>query len=232
MSDEKIIDKIKKCLRLSKSTNPHEAEAALRQARKLMETHGVSDLDIQAAEAAEERTRSNSARPTYWEVRLAQKTADAFGCRLLLHGRSYFNSAEWGFIGCGSAPEIATYAFTVLLRQVKRARAEHIKTTLKRCKPSTKTRRADLFCEAWVTAVSGTLAAFAGSEQQTAAIDAYMAKHYPEITSLTPLDRNDGRKLRGREYDDIDAGHRSGRSATLNRGVGGNESHAALEAKS
>ena len=56
MSDrDKILDKIKKCLALSASSNEHEAEAALRQARKMMETHGITDLDIQAAEAEERR---------------------------------------------------------------------------------------------------------------------------------------------------------------------------------
>ena len=47
MSDrDKILDKIKKCLALSASSNEHEAEAALRQARKMMEANGITDLDI------------------------------------------------------------------------------------------------------------------------------------------------------------------------------------------
>ena len=42
MADDKILDKIKKCLVLASSANEHEAAAALRQAQKLMEAHGIS----------------------------------------------------------------------------------------------------------------------------------------------------------------------------------------------
>lgn len=65
--NEKIIDKIKKCLALSRSANEHEAEAALRQARKLMEAHGVTDLDIEAAEAQERRRKAGAkTKPSNW----------------------------------------------------------------------------------------------------------------------------------------------------------------------
>ena len=50
---DKILDKIKKCLALSSSSNEHEAAIALRQAQKLMELHGISDIDVKAAQAQE-----------------------------------------------------------------------------------------------------------------------------------------------------------------------------------
>jgi hypothetical protein len=46
MDREKAIDRIKKCLALSKSSNEHEAAAALRQAQKLMLAHGITDDEI------------------------------------------------------------------------------------------------------------------------------------------------------------------------------------------
>ena len=128
---------------------------------------------------------------------------------------------RWKFIGCGAAPEIACYAFQVLYRQCKRARTEHINTNLKRCKQATKTRRADLFCEGWIRAVAGKIAALSGNERQTEAIEAYVAKHYPSLSKLASRDRNDGRNLRDHEYNDLAAGMRSGKNAELNRGVGG-----------
>lgn len=231
MSDHtKILDKIKKCLALSASSNEHEAEAALRQARKLMEAHGITDLDIKAAEAAEHRAKAGAkSNPAYWETMLAVKVGDAFGCRVIFsNGYFWDEKGEWCFIGCGAAPEVAHYAFTVLHRQAKRAREEHIKAKLKRCKVATKTRRADLFSEGWVRSVVGTIAAFAGSDQQTTAIDAYMAKHHPSLRNLQARDRNEGRKLRDHEYNDYDAGSRSGRDAQLNRGVSGAEQPLAL----
>jgi len=220
----KIMDKIKKCLALSASSNEHEAEAALRQAKKLMEAHGITDLDIQAAEAEERRAKAGAkSNPANWETMLAVKVGDAFGCRVIFAGGFWNRQGEWCFIGCGAAPEVSHYAFTVLHRQAKRAREEHIKAKLKRCKVATKTRRADLFSEGWVRSVVGTIAAFAGNDHQATAIDAYMAKNHPSLRDLKARDRNDGRKLRDHEYDDYAAGSRSGRDAQINRGVGGDQ---------
>lgn len=229
MSDRaKILDKIKKCLALSASSNEHEAETALRQARKLMDAYDITELDVQAAEAEERRAQSAAKRtPANWETMLAMKVGDAFGCRVIFRS-GWSHVGEWCFIGCGAAPEIGHYAFTVMHRQAKRAREEHIKAKLKRCKVATKTRRADLFSEGWVRSVVGTIATFAGNERQSAAIDAYMGKHYPSLSNLKARDRNDGRQLRDHEYNDYAAGSRSGRDAQLNRGVGGTERPFAL----
>lgn len=232
MNDErkKIFDKIKKCLALSASSNEHEAEAALRQARALMEKHGIDNEDMLAYEASEQFAKSGAQRnPVSYESELACRVADTFGCRVLFKPAFMYKPGKWTFIGCGVAPEIASYAFQVLLRQCKRARNEHIKFRLKRCKPATKTRRADLFCDGWLYAVSGKIAALAGNERKTAAIDAYVAKHYPALKSLTSRDRNDGRNLRDHEYDDFAKGGHAGKNAVLNRGVGGADATLALE---
>lgn len=219
---DKIIDKIKKCLALSASSNEHEAAAALRQAKILMESHGVTEVDVLAAQADERRAKSGAkSKPANWEAMLVAKIADAFNCRVIYASGFWNRLGEWCFIGCGAAPEVAQYVFSVLRCQAKRAREEHIKANLKRCKTVTKTRRADLFSEGWVWSVTKTIASFAGNEQQTAAIEAFTEKHYPSLGSLKTRDRNDGRKLSEREYDDYSAGHRSGKDAQLNRGVGG-----------
>ena len=231
---DRIVDRIKKCLALSASSNEHEAEAALRQARKLMQAHGITEEDVHAAEAEERRARSRAAiKPAAWEVALACKISDAFGCEVLFAGparaQSGHQMGEWAFIGCGVAPEVGCYAFTVLLRQATRARGEYLKLRLRRCKPATKTRRADLFCEGWVRAVTGTINSFAGGEKQEAAIAAYVALHYPSLRDLKTIDRNvTDRGLSGRAYDDLLAGHQSGRAAQLHRGMGGAEQMAAL----
>lgn len=222
MSDrERIIDKIKKCLALSASSNEHEAEAALRQARKLMDTYGISDLDVEAAAASERRAKAGArCRPSNWETCLASKIADTFGCQLIFAGGM---GGEWAFIGCAAAPEISEYAFKVLYRQALRARDAHIEVRLKRCKPGTKTRRADLFCEGWVQSVTGKIAAFAGTADQSQAIDIYVANRYRNLASVNARDRNAGRNLRNHEYGDWAAGRRSGKDAELNRGVGSAE---------
>ena len=58
MSDEatkaRMLSKIKKCLALSKSSNEHEAAAALRQAQKLMELHGICEAEVELVDFGEQ----------------------------------------------------------------------------------------------------------------------------------------------------------------------------------
>jgi len=229
---DKMLDKIKKCLALGKSSNEHEAAAALRQAKALMEKHGVSDLDMAAAEASERRARAGATRtPANWETALASRISDAFGCRILFSYNPRKDCGEWVFIGTGAAPEIADYAFRVLFRQAKNARAQHIKGLLKRCKAASKVRRADLFCESWVHAVASTISKFSGGDDNSGAIDAYTSKRYPALKSLNSRDRNGDRSLRNHDYNDLTAGAAAGRSAKLHRGVDGSRSTLSLEGK-
>ena len=217
---EKIIDKIKKCLALSASSNEHEAAAALRQAKKLMESHGISDTEMLAAEVSEKRSRSGAVRsPSVWETTLAGKIADAFACRLVHAHNWERDCGEWRFIGTGAAPEVSEYAFKVLFRQAKSARAEHIKSRLKRCRPAIKTRRADLYSQGWVNAVTALIDRFAGGETNPAAVDAYMESKYPRLGDLKSRDRISDRSLRQHEQMDYYHGRNSGREAELNRGV-------------
>ncbi len=220
MTDQdKILDKIKKCMALSSSSNEHEAAIALRQAQKLMELHGISDIHVKAAQAEEKLAKAGARhRPAGWENTLAQNIATAFGCQLLFHRN--WDAGHWSYIGCGPAPEIAQYAFTVLLRQIKRARAEHIQTALKRCKSITKTRRADLFCDVWVRAVGGAISALAENALHTAAINAYMAVRYPNLEVLKTQNRNEGKKLSDRDWSDYLAGTEQGRAVHLNHAMG------------
>lgn len=218
----KIFEKIKKCMALSASSNEHEAEAALRQARALMEKYGIDDQDMLAYEASEQHAKAGAkTSPPNWEAALAYKVGEAFGCRVIFSPGWAFKSASWKFVGCGAAPEVGAYAFQVLHRQCKRARAEHITTNLKRCKLATKTRRADLFCDGWIDAVAGKIAALASDDRRDDAIKAYVSKLYPSLNKMQSRDRNDGRNLRGHEYNDLAAGLASGRKAELNRGVSG-----------
>lgn len=227
---DKIIDKIKKCLALSASSNEHEAAAALRQAKKLMEAHGISDLDMQAAEAGEARSRAGGfKKPANWESWLSSKIADAFACRVILGYDQVLHGGAWTFIGTGAAPEIAEYAFRVLFRQVKAARSAHIKNRLQRCKKFTRTRRADLYCEGWVRSVTALIDGFAGGEANPQAVDAYIASKYPSLGTIQPRNRNADRKLRTHEEMDYYHGRQAGREAQLNRGVGGAAAPLALE---
>ena len=222
-----IIAKIKKCLALAKSDNEHEAAVALRQAQRLMQQHGITDFDIEAADIQEEATKAGaSSHPARWECGLATRVAKAFDCEVFL--ACGWPVGKWTFVGAAPAAEIARYAFEVMFRQVKRSRSSYIKTALKRCGPKSRTRRADLFCEGWVVAATALIKAFAGSEAQQAKVTAYLENKHA-LKGFHGRNRSAGRKLAERDYGDVDAGHTAGTEAQLNRGVGGVGERLALE---
>lgn len=216
---ERILDKIKKCLALASSANEHEAAAALRQAQKLMQAHGLTDHDVLAAQAGESGVKAGAAvKPSAWETALAIEVGDAFGCRTLF--RSGYGGI-WVYVGVGAAPEVCSYAFAVLLRQARRARAGYIGNVLKRVKRATiKTRRADLFCEGWVQTAASKLTAWQATPDQEEKVAAFIGVKYPSLRALKATDRNSGRNLRDHEWNDLGRGQVAGRGAVLNRGVG------------
>lgn len=216
-----IIVKIKKCLALSKSSNEHEAAAALRIAQELMEKYDVSENQILASEVSEQRVKSGARRrPVNWEAILTDNICRAFGCEKL-YSPAVFKGrhGEWVFIGCGPAPEIAKYATTVLLRQAREARRTYIKKHLKRCKPVQKTRRADLYCDGWVRTASDKLHNLIVPKDHYLAIEAYCS-HFI-ISEMTTIMRVPHGKLGNKGISDYASGYLAGRDADLNNGVDG-----------
>jgi hypothetical protein len=105
------------------------------------------------------------------------------------------------------------------MREVRKARNSFITEKLKRCKAATKTKRADLFCEGWVYAVWEKVQVFAGETPQ-AAIDAYLAKEYPELGKLESINRNADTKPSQRASNDMGSGFAAAEGVQLNHGMG------------
>lgn len=227
MSDKTfIIAKIRKCLALAKSDNKHEAAIALRQAQRLMQEHEVSDFDIATADIQEECAKAGaSAKPARWECSLAMRIAKAFGSRVFL--MVDYPVGRWTFVGAAPSGEVARYAFEVMFRQIKRARSAHIKSTLRRCGPTSRTRRADLFCEGWVIAATALIDHFAAEERHQERVTAYLEQKH-DLKGFQGNDRNAGRKLAEKDYGDLSAGYAAGKEAQLNHGVGGSKGSLAL----
>lgn len=210
---DSIIRKVKKCLRLSASANEHEAAAALRQARALMNEHGLTEAEILAAGATEALGKSGSSRkPPNWEARLAAIVAAAFGCEMIFV--SSYTGGSYAFIGCGGAAEIAQHAYIVLVRRCRKARTEYIARKLKRCGPASRTARADVYCLAWVCAVEANVKAFAKTPAEVQAIEAYVNQHFGETQTFTPLNRTQ-KALKPRTAGDWIAGQQDGQDVTL-----------------
>jgi len=209
-----LLARIRKCLALAKSSNEHEAATALAKARTLMEEHGVSMDDIAMSEIGEAKAKgSTTQRPPLWETALCMTVRHALGCKVIIDA-----DLHRIYIGPGPAPEIASYTFVVLFRQLKSARQEYIRLHLKRCRPGRKRQRADIFCEAWAKAVYSKVKALMPAVPLHAATDQYIARRFDSLVEVG----NRSASLKGsRLENDYWRGHQAGRSIDLSQGVDG-----------
>ena len=89
MDKEKALDKIKKCLALSKSANEHEAAQALRQAQALMEKYEVNAVDIALSRVSEQKAdRKMAFKLADWQWGIANMISDIFGCQSYQRGKT------------------------------------------------------------------------------------------------------------------------------------------------
>lgn len=218
MTDEKILSKIKKCLALSQSSEPHEAAAALRQAQKLMEAHGVSQADLQLADIGEVKVRSTASvsKIKNWELNLLSLVTKAFGCSLIwTHGNSWSRSAEHAYghytiIGLKAQVPIAEYTAQVLLRKLRKSRGEFTSALPGYLTRQEKTREADGFCLGWVAAISRTVHEFAKTPELESAIRKYKEVKWGELKDADVQSRRAG------QYG-YAAGHEAAAGESLNR---------------
>jgi hypothetical protein len=215
--DDKILKKIKKCLALAKSSNPNEAATALRQAQALMREHGISAESVELSDVTEKILHVREAKkPTLYFVRLVQCIIYAFGVDATYTIGQFGNRITW--IGIDHTPEIASYAFDVLFRQVKRDRAAYVASLSNRLKSSSKTRKGDVFASAWVNEVVEMVSKFAVPDKQQALIAKYCENRMQNTTPVTG--RAAGYNERS-DYDAVIAGSLAGKKAQLNHGVAG-----------
>lgn len=228
MDRQTAIDKIRKCLALSKSAEPHEAGAALRHAQKLMAAFGGDGEDLDLAQLRHHAHKAPAGALSAWQAQLAHLVGDAFGCgHIWARGQAYLpdfrvrRTREIIFFGPDAAAELACYTWDVLLRQCVRARSAHIKAQPAACKPVTLTARGDRFALGWVAGVRELVERMAatgdaGSRRQ-ALLEAYQRRTWPETVDVKPTRRDVGRNVR----DDFSHGARAGANADLRRGVQG-----------
>jgi hypothetical protein len=215
MHNQKIIDKICKCLRLAESGNAHEAASALRQAHRLMRKHGVSEAQLLAAGVTEAASDGGSRyTPSFWLVALAELVAQSFDCRVLL-ARRYGKAPEFRFIGLDFTPELASYSFSVLSRQLEQARKDFLQD-LAIEDPLDRERRGEVFAQAWLFRVARTVAEFVGHEAAQVAADAYIREQYGE--TLECMSRDPVAPQR-QDYADILSGMRAADEVALYRSM-------------
>lgn len=211
---DKIIDKIKKCLALAKSSNGNEAATALRQAQKLMAQHNISQADIDLAEMNAKTTRSGKARtPPKYVIYLANLICRAFGVEMIF--KEKMDGCDVEFIGLGIQPEIASYAYDVLLRQLTRDRKAYMATLGNRCKTTTKTRKADIFAEHWVMQAARTVTEFVKPSNFDDMVKSYIARRHGDLVEFQPRHK----KLTNKDFGSVLAGRAAGNNVQLHHGM-------------
>lgn len=226
MGRDDVIRKIKACLALSKSAEPHEAAAAMRQAQKLTEQLGITERELQLADVKEARVRAAAAKVQTWEAELVGLVADTMGCETFLssgldrtpgpHGR-WVAATSFVFAGVAPSAELAAYAMEVLYRQARSQRLAHVKLQPKNCKAATKRARGDAFALGWVDGVRKLLQSMVRSERHTALLQDYIRTQYPNMGKAKLGRRDAGRNVRAHDYG---AGRSAGARAQLHDGVG------------
>lgn len=215
----KILSKIKKCLALSKSDNPHEAAAALRQAHAMMEKHGVTGENICQSDIGESEAKISTMsrdKPAAWEAHLAAIVGKAFGCQILIgrsireSGQGHANKGRFVFIGLKHQSTVAAYTASVLIRKCKSARAKWIQEKHSRLTKVALTKLGNAFAEGWVISISGLVNEFANPPEINEAI----AKHIkssvttdasPDLVQKNAIDKNFGSGVARAALDGMDA---------------------------
>lgn len=223
MTDKsKILDKIKKCLALSKSSNQHEAQAALRQAQKLMEAHNISEGALLASSVGRSLVKARAkARPAEWEAALTFMVGKCFGCNSYLVDTPY--GGYWSFIGVKPANEIAEYTLEVLMRQILKERKLFMDSIHGNNSRAKKTERADLFCIGWIRSVRSAVEYLVRTEEQEAAIKAYMSDNVKVGAEVETTNRSKGKSLSSKDYGAYVAGSEKGKDVRLHHGVDGKQ---------
>lgn len=228
MDRQTALRKVLRCLRLAASSNPNEAAAALRQARALMDEHGLTEADAYASEIhrADAPTRCRGAMPPRSLMFLIDVVAKGFRCEVVInrsskavvkHGWPTVESTTTvEFFGAGADAEVAAYAFSVLRRQLEADKGRHTTRVRKR---ANKERRGEEFAIGWISAVRHLFPAAEIADDRKATIARAIAGKHTNIV------QRQGRELgkHGRaSHADRAAGYIKGSAARVNPGIAEN----------
>lgn len=226
MNREAAVEKVKKLLRLSKSSNEHEAAAAMRQAQALMRQHQIEEAEAAGADAQIdpiEEVASDARRgktPPVDLVALAALVSDAFGTHSLIRVRQKLFDVSWiepRFIGPTPRGELSAYAFNVLWRQLSAAKRVHLRRVRNR---KNRAARGDHFGLGFVDGVRALLNVWDLSVEDAARMELQLRATHPNMTH-EEFGARTGARSNLPTHNDHHAGRTAGRNAQLHRGVAG-----------
>lgn len=185
---KRLFERIQKCLNLSASNEPHEAAAALRQAQKLMEKHGLTEADILGAGILDEKVScpiqaTNNGAPAHLKY-LVSLIHKAFGVKSIITTsmRVSDRGIDVHYFGQAHRLPMATYAHKVVYKAMEDAWKENL---IKH--PEWKGVRGGRasFMIGWISSIREKVIAIGFTETEETALYARIKNIYPQISKMT-----------------------------------------------
>ncbi len=126
MDNTAIIEKIRKLLALTSSSNEHEAALAAVHVQRLLSGHNLAMADIEAAckpDTADSIETTVSRKLPKWIRHLSAGVSTAFDCQAIHHPAT----GKMTFIGVGADAQVAVYTFTYLDRTIRKLCSGYMK---------------------------------------------------------------------------------------------------------
>ena len=219
MDRARLIDKIRKCLALSASPEPHEAAAALRQAQKLAAAHGVTDAELGLASYASEKVDCPLQAGKKLPETLATLTSlmqRAFGVKVTVHREIRVSDPSWcvTYYGKSDRVALAAYSHRVVWRAMNAAWTAHLKT-----RPNLKGQQGTRsgFLAGWLWGVDRTVTDLGMSEEEKNELQAYLEQEVPSVKDGKTAETS---KVKHRS-DTLRAGLVAAKDFSLHRPIGG-----------
>ena len=160
MTRERVIERVRKLLALSNSSNEHEAALAAAHAQRLLAEHNlaISELEMREEGAGEAELYVAKTVPK-WLSSLFAVVANAFDCLAIV-----VNSTDAGrlrFIGVGEDPAVAVCTLQFLMQELRRLATGYLRqqqTAVEQLSPANRRRIRDSYLLGGVQGVQQALA--------------------------------------------------------------------------
>lgn len=171
MDKDQALEKIKKCLNLSKSSNPNESAIALKQMRKIMQEYNIGMGEVQESIIRQANSYIGG-RLVLWKQKLAKIVAEAFDCCFCWGG----DDKSIKFFGIESNAEIALYAYETLVSQLDRDRKKYMKENHKDQSRANRNKISNTYCFGWLKKIQSAVENIVPKKEEKELIEKYMDK--------------------------------------------------------
>lgn len=199
----------------------------MKKAQLLMKAHNLNaaDVSLSAITSSESgKAPSNAKKIPRYVSYLGQVITRATGCSFMWRMRG--GKRTLIFYGANERPQVASYLFDVLSRQISAARREYIALLPAHLHRSTKTARADAYCEAWASGVYHSISEFIVPDEEKSLDAAWFSNYEAQRGKPLPTaETRAGKKVNGTDQAKL-AGYRAGQQVRVHQPVNGKQSAA------